>query len=530
MEDDHVKNYQPPVALWDTWGYHEGRLKMIKVRILDDKGDSMLRDELHTLYASDMEHVPYRRKNEVQRDGEIYVNITQAPVILHAKLIIPNYGHMWVQANNCGQGYKDGAEIEFVREAAISRIHAVEQELAKGGFTPSPKCVSMFKDAKTLLALAEKSTARTAADYNITALAAGLWSGELAAVERARSRIAAKGKRNEFLFGCGGFDYPYSQYSGGKEMFDSVFNYATLPFYLGRTEPEYGKPRYENIDKLVEDFTKSGIKTKGHPLWWAHKNSWPQWAHNLSWKDGSVQRELHRIVKRHVQRYIGKIELFDAINEAHDWCNLWNMKQDELVEMTKMCCDDIHEMNPKAGAVVNTCFMFGENVADGCVQWGLDNERHMTPYSYLKKCEELGFAYEAVGIQLYQPSRDMLAIDKLYDRFSVFHRPMHLTELGVPSFYSDIPYSSQEGSVYCLRFMYNGRWREFNWTERLQADWLEEFYTISYARPEVEALTWWSFPDPGYVPGAGIITREGKPKEALYRLRALEESWGYKFT
>jgi hypothetical protein len=495
--------------------------------MLDAQGNSMLRDELHTLYATDMKQVPFRRKNEVQRSGEIYVNVPETPVTLHAKIIIPGYGYMWVQADNCGRGYDEGADIEFVREAAVSRVYETERELAKGGFKPSPRCVSKLADAKALIKLAEKNTSQSP-DLYITALAVGLWAGELVAVERARARIT--GTRQNFLFGCGGFEYPYETLPGARALYDSVFNYSTLPFYLARTEPEKGKPRYEVIDKLIEEFAKVGIKTKGHPLWWAHEQAgMPPWAADLKWEDGSVQRELHRVVKRHVERYVGKVEIFDAINEAHDWCNVWNMRQDELVEMTKMCCDDIHEANPKAQAVVNTCFMFGENVADGRVQWGIVNERNMTPYTYLKKCEALGFQYEVVGIQLYLPSRDMLAIDKLYDRFAEFKKPLHLTELGVPSFYRDIPYPSHEGDVYCLRYMYKGHWREFEWNERLQADWLEDFYTLSYARPEVEALTWWSFPDPGYIPGAGLICEDGKPKEALYRLRALQESWGHNF-
>lgn len=500
---------------------------MIKVRMLDAKGESLLRDELHTLYASDMEYVPFRRKNVVSREGNIEVNVPEYPVILHAKIVIPKYGFMWVQADNCGRGYNDGADIEFIREAAVSRVYEVEQELEKGGFIPSAKCISNLNDAKTLLKMAENSP--KAPEYNISALAAGLWAGELAVLDRARAKIAAGTTRPEFLFGCGGFNYPYKNIPNGKELFDSVFNYSTLPFYLGRTEPEYGKPDYDVIDQLVEDFTKAGIITKGHPLWWAHEDSWPKWAMDLSWEDGSVQRELHRVVKRHVKRYIGRVELFDAINEAHDWCNVWKMQQDELVEMTRMTCDDIHEANPNAKAVVNTCFMFGEYVADGRVQWGIDNERQMSPYTYLEKCEELGFDYEILGMQLYLPSRDMMAIDKLYNRFARFGKPMHLTELGVPSFKKDIPRSSHEGDIYCLRYMYNGNWREFEWNERLQADWLEEFYTLSYSRPEVEALTWWSFGDPGYVPAAGMITADGKPKESLFRLKALEESWGHSF-
>lgn len=501
---------------------------MIKVKMLNAAGGSLLRDELHTLYATDMKHVPFRRKIEINNDGEILVHVPEYPAILHAKIIIPGYGFMWVQADNCGRGYDDGMEIEFIREAAVSRVYEVECELKKEGFTPSAKCLSKLNDAKTLLDLSK--TSADAADFNITALAAGLWAGELAVLERARARIAALGKRKDFLFGCAGFAYPYNDIPNGKELFDSIFNYATLPFYLAVTEPEYGVHQYENIDRLLDELTKAGIKTKGHPLWWAHAVCWPKWAMDLKWEDGGVQRELSRVVKRHVERYKGRIDLFDAINEAHDWCNVWNMSQDELVEMTKMCCDTIHEANPDAGAVVNTCFLFGENAADGRVQWGAVNERIMTPYTYIKKCEESGFQYETIGIQLYLPSRDMMAIDKLYNRFSEFGKPLHLTELGVPSHKVDIPLSSHEGDVYCLRYMYSGSWREFDWSERLQADWLEEFFTLSYSRAEIGALTWWSFDDPvSYIPGAGLISENGKPKEALFRLKALERSWGHNF-
>ena len=84
-------------------------------------------------------------------------------------------------------------------------------------------------------------------------------------------------------------------------------------------------------------------------------------------------------------------------------------------------------------------------------------------------------------------------------------------------------------SLYCLRYMYYGLWHEMEWNERLQADWMEWFYTLSCARPEVEALTWWSFDGPGYVPAAGLYNENGSPKEACFRLKALEEQWGFHF-
>lgn len=507
----------------------------ITVNILNVHGSTVSRDEIASLFAADLSHEPYPRKNDVSREGLVTLEAPAGPVILQAKLLVPGYGHMWITADNCGRGYRDGDTIDFIREAALGRLYEVEQYTGAGDFIPSPKCRSLLTDGKTLLDLAEKARVSgkggaKAAEYQVTALAALLWAGDLAAVERARSRIAAKNRRAAFLFGCAGFEYPYRELPGVKTCFDRIFNYATLPFYLSRVEYERGKPDYAPLDTLQDFFERAGIRTKGHPLWWAHTAGMPPWTRELKWEDGGIRRELERVIRERVQRYRGRIFIYDVINEAHDWCNAWMMSQDQLVEMTRACADAVHQADSACKTVVNTCFMFGENAADPRVQWGIINERNMTPWSYIRKLAESGVQYEIIGMQLYCPSRDMLAIDKLYDRFSVFGKPYHITELGVPSEDRDLPPNTSEGDIYCLRYMYKGLWHEMNWSERLQADWLEDFYTLSYARPEVEALTWWSFRDNrSYVPAAGLLNNDDSPKEAFFRLEELEKTWGFRF-
>jgi GH35 family endo-1,4-beta-xylanase len=514
---------------------------MLTVRVKGSNGESVPRDEIVTLFASDLMYEPFRRMNTVSQDGTVEIKYPGEPVMLHAKITVPGYGYMWIITDNCGAGYKDGAVIDFTADAAVSRVLEVEKVIRSGGFTPSVKCLSLLNDAKILIKQAAGSV--NAPELNLTALANGLLAGEIAVVDRARNRIAKNPRRDNFLFGCatkdltlkigdkqewtGAFNYPYEKFPALKEVYDSLFNYATLPFYLARLEREKDKPQYDDLDKLQDALEKSNIKTKGHPLWWAHNSGMPPWARELKWEDGGIQREIKRVCQRSVKRYKGRINYYDVINEAHDWCNAYMLTQEQEAEMTKLCCDAVHEAAPEVNAVINTCFMFGENVADGRVQWGIEYERLMTPYSYLKRVEALDTQYETIGIQLYRPSRDMLELDKLYDRYSVFGKPLHLTELGVPSHFKDVPYQTLDMRLYCLRFMYNGLWREMDWSERLQADWLEEFYTISYARPEVEALTWWSISDsPSYIPGAGLVRADGTPKEAAFRLKELEKSWG----
>ena len=127
---------------------------MLKVTLLGADGAYLSRSEIVSLYASDLNYVPYMRRASVQYDGSVELEVPQAPVMLHAKLNIPGYGYgMWVMADNCGVGYAADAQVDFIREAASSRIHEVEALLSGEEFTPSVKCVSMLRDAQALLHL-----------------------------------------------------------------------------------------------------------------------------------------------------------------------------------------------------------------------------------------------------------------------------------------------------------------------------------------------------------------------------------------
>lgn len=517
---------------------------MLTIRILKENGSHAKRAELVSLYASDMEYVPYFRKNTIDGDGIIHLEVPEAPVILHAKLDVPGFGSgMWVTSDNAGAGYRGQEEIDFIHDAAMSRIHTVQEVIAGKEFVPSPKCLSLLRDAETLLKLGEANPAKAPA-YHMAALSASLWSGELAAVERAKARIARTGKRPEMLFGAGGFRYPYDGFGESrrsrqeirypglasmKENFDSIFNYATLPFYLAEREPEYGKPNFQYLDHLQDAFSEAGITTKGHPLWWAHTAGMPEWTKSLRYEDGSMKREIHRTISTTLQHFKGRTKFYDAINENHDWCNAYDLTQEQQADITKYCCDCIREADPDAKIVINNCFMFGENAADGRTQWGPTWERNLVPYTAMKMVEALGTSYDAIGMQLYNPARDMLAIDQMYDRFKVFGKKIHLTELGVPSFMTEIRPNTTSGDIYCLEYMYHGIWHELGWNERLQADWVEQFYTVTYSHPEVEAITMWSMEDPGYVPASGLFTENFEPKESFFRIKELEKSWGFDF-
>jgi GH35 family endo-1,4-beta-xylanase len=170
--------------------------------------------------------------------------------------------------------------------------------------------------------------------------------------------------------------------------------------------------------------------------------------------------------------------------------------------------------DPTACRVVNACTTWAEyaqkeHAVGGAQSW--------TPISYYKSLEEARVPYEAIGLQLYNPMRDMLEIERQIERFFVFGKPVHITELGVSS--SSTPdHRSQMAPS-------SEVWHGTAWTEQVQADWVEQYYTICYSKPEIDAVIWWNFTDPSLFSNAGLVTDDLRPKEAYNRLLKLVQNW-----
>ena len=137
-----------------------------------------------------------------------------------------------------------------------------------------------------------------------------------------------------------------------------------------------------------------------------------------------------------------------------------------------------------------------------------------TPLEYYKTLETAGVSYDAIGLQLYNPARDMLEIERQLERFFAFGKPVHVTELGVPS----TKLSAKDSAA-------GGLWHGAGWTPQIQADWVEQFYTICYSKPPVQAVTWWDLADPAFIQDGGLLDAQFRPKEAYNRLHRLIASW-----
>ena len=450
---------------------------VLRVRTFDAAGKAAPPGLLGSLLATDANGRPFELLPQSGSDGTATLALPAEKFELTMVLPVRGFGQVYLYADN-------GAALYSAKQ------------------TTGGELLLNYEFARSRAAHANDSLAET------------MWAGEMAALERARWRIARRGPRPGFLFGCNAFEFDKSEEYARR--FTALLNYATLPFYRAFTEKKEGSPDYSRVDAVLAKLVGSRILTKGHPLVWFHRAGVPEFLKKKSWEE--VKRSSRDYVLRSVGRYRPRIHAWDVINEAHDWANDLGLSAEQLLEMTRLASEATREADPTAFRVVNSCCTWGEYVARRRSYSGPLGRRANTPLEYMKAVEDARVPYEAIGLQVYYPARDTLEIERHLERFFVLGKPVHITELGVSSANEPVP----SGEV---RTPNRNVWHGTEWNEQIQADWVEQFYTICYSKPEIEAITWWDFSDPAFIPHAGFLHADFRPKASYERLVKLLAGW-----
>ena len=494
-----------------------GATRSLNVRAFEPDGKPVNTDRFKTLFLTDRTGQPFRVTAKAGADGSATIDVPKDKFEMMMILPVKDFGRVYLYADNAGLLYPTASprhelllNYEFARSRAAFVRRYVKAAQAEGiAFTPELGQRLERAEAALVRAAGAREVAERAAHSN-DSLTDTMWAGEMAAVERARQHISRNGPRPGFLFGCNAFKYAKSdEYA---RLYRDLLNFGTLPFYRASTEKVEGKPDYSAVDGILEKMAGTEILKKGHPLVWFHYAGIPEFLKKKSWED--IQRSCREYILGSVGRYRSRIRAWDVINEAHDWANELGFEQQQLLDLTRLAADTTRVADPTAFRVVNSCCTWGEYVAEGKTYKGPLTRPARTPLEYLKALETAKVSYEAVGLQLYNPVRDMLEIERQVERFFVFGRPIHVTELGVPS-------SSAQAKGMGTENVWHGN----QWSEPVQADWVEQFYTICYSKPQVQAITWWDFSDPAFIREGGFLDKDLRPKESYQRLKSLVTSW-----
>ncbi len=504
--------------------------------LLREADDTPLADDRMTLtfYARDLANDPLPQTIK-DADGDAQVALAKEPIQVVCKLNVPGFGEVYCYADNGGKGFTREEDVDFVADAAATRLRRVREavEKAKPLGIPSDADMARHLDAAARPIPKERGTARTAAAYE--ALSHGLHAGERFAMNAARHRISRFEKpRKEFGFGAliSGYNNEGPQF---VDQFKRAFNQATTAWYIwGPEEPAETRINYDRMEESVKWLLDNGIKPKGFAYCYMARGATAEWMRpietpgasatpegskrefNPRWPFDRIKAEYVRIVRNTASRYHGRIKVMEIINEAHDKANLWHLNQAQTLEITKAVCAAAREGSADVQRMINHCCQWGEYAKKP----GRNSERLWSPHRFLKDCLKHGVEFEVIGLQLYYPQYDVFETERMLDRHTEFGKPIEITEIATASKPGLDPESMRP------KISDNG-WHG-PWSETRQADWLEAMYTLCYSKPEFQAVTWWDFSDHKghFWPHGGLLNKDLTPKESYTRLLDLQKRWG----
>ena len=327
-------------------------------------------------------------------------------------------------------------------------------------------------------------------------------------------------KKHRFLFGVGMGDAIELRDPACKESqkaflserlerLTRVFNYATLPFYWGRFEPQEGLPQTERLLAAAHYLTGKGITLKGHPLCW-HTVCAP-WL--LQYDNETILSKQLARIRRETETFKGLIDMWDVINEVvimpvfdrYDNAVTRLCRQLGQVELTGMV---FHEVKKASSRAILTL-----------------NDFNTSPdYEHLiQRCLDAGVPIDVIGIQSHQHQgywgREKL--ENVLSRFSRFGLPIHFTENTLVS-----------GELMPKHIEDLNDWVVPSWPttpegEERQAREMEEMYRVLFASPMVEGITNWDATDGKWLGAPSGVLREDNTAKPAYELldRLINREW-----
>lgn len=311
------------------------------------------------------------------------------------------------------------------------------------------------------------------------------------------ARVRIEQVSHAFRFGCNFFRFGRLNAPELEEeyrrRFASVFNFATLGFYWPSYERRAGEPDYDTTDRVASWCRDQGIVCKGHPLVWDFAD--PAW---LPRDFAEIARLSHRRVREIVERFAGRIDIWDVVNEPTH-LGRFNTRLGEwaisvgAVPYVREHLEIARAANPSATLLVN------------------DYRTDPPYYRILDALRKDGrLLMDGVGIQSHMhgsgwaPNR----ITEVCDRFQGLGLPLHFTETTIVS-------GPRIGDR-----RWGGTTAE---GEATQAEYVPQFYTMLFGHPAVEAITWWDFSDNGAWQGAaaGWVRPDMTPKPVYERMQEL---------
>ncbi len=304
------------------------------------------------------------------------------------------------------------------------------------------------------------------------------------------------------------------------ERLRSTFDFIAIPTLWKQTEPREREYQYGQIDAWVQWATDTRKPIAGGPLVSFDPADLPEWLYIWENDYESLRDLIYEHVQHVVSRYQNKVHLWKVVSGIHAH-NSFNLSFEQLMELTRMSCLLVKKLAPRSKVIIELVMPWGEYYAR--------NQRTIPPLLYADMAVQSGIKFDAFGLRMCMGVpvdglyvRDLLQISALLDEFVGFGKPLHITACQVPSDITADAWDAWGGKNPPDQ---GGAWHA-QWSQRLQAEWLQAFCRIGISKPFVETMCWRDLADyeGHYIPHGGLCRNDMEPKLAFKELRNFKAS------
>jgi endo-1,4-beta-xylanase len=333
-------------------------------------------------------------------------------------------------------------------------------------------------------------------------------------------------KSQDFLFGNLIFDLvwgdPPYQPDLFKERFLELFNLAIFPFYWPFYEKKPGQPEWARMLPVLEWCRANGVMPKGHPLVWPYSAGIPEWLYDMP--IDMVEPLIRARVTNLVRGFTEQIPIWDVTNEGVNHISWAEATHPDFHER-------YHEMDVWRGVPVSGAFkreipipQAADWVGDS-FRWAYaanpkatlivnDYNQEYDPnvrqrfYDLVVELKNRDVPVSGLGLQVH-PINHWLWPHEIWDTLEMYRTleiPIHITELHQPSWDQKI----------------EGGFRDGNWSQAHQAEFIEQIYRLCFGHPAVVSINYWGLSDRRiWINSAGLIDEEYRPKPVFDKLKEL---------
>ncbi len=446
---------------------------------------------------------------------------------------VEGFGWTNITADNNGEFYTlppDGKEIDLnlnyeLCGSRVTRNRSRLKYLSSGGWRPSAEVTMLVNLSEQFYEDARKnySDGEKCASLAQNGLLYALWGSEKMELEKASYDILQRGRRNDFYIGCDARAFYQMYQDKFLKLFPELFNYANITFVAkgdGMMSDYQSGPAEinpETRELLINKLNERDIKCQERLLFWFHDCCIPDWLRNMKYDD--LLKYAEKLTKETMRKFGDKLYAMEVVNELHDWANELHLDHKQITELVRLINDVAKAEAPDVKRTINNCCPFAEYVQMHSYSGSPAVYPQRTPYQFSKDLIEAGIDFDILEQQMYYPYRDLQDSILIIEKLASLGKPMQISEIGCPGGPTNRSVKLDEVKISNEPYL----WHQ-PWDEHIQANWLEDIYTLIFSKPYIHAGNWFDFVDPySYMENGGLLrSPEGEKKEAFIRMEQLK--------